>query len=137
MFTSTHLHDARRDRAILAASLAALAGIAWIALAAWSASPYARYLHHDGAGASLQAGEAGLFVLGWVVMIVAMMLPSSIPLVLVFAAVVGRRPRPRLLVGLLLAGYLVAWAAFGAAAWLSIAGFRRRRRLAVAREPSR
>ena len=118
MFTSTHLHDARRDRAILAASLAALAGIAWITLAAWSASPYARYLHHDGAGSSLQAGEAGLFVVGWVVMIVAMMLPSSIQLVLVFAAVVGRRPRPRLLVGLLLAGYLVAWAAFGAVAWL-------------------
>ena len=59
MFTSTHLRDARRDRAILAASLAALAGIAWIALAAWSASPYGRYLHHDGAAARLQAGRGG------------------------------------------------------------------------------
>jgi predicted metal-binding membrane protein len=51
-------------------------------------------------------------------MIVAMMLPSSVPLVLVFAGVVRRRPRPGLLVTLLLAGYLAVWSAFGAAAWL-------------------
>ena len=55
-------------------------------------------------------------------MIVAMMLPSSVPLVVTFGALVGRRPRPRLLVGLLLAGYLVAWGAFGIAAWLADRG---------------
>jgi predicted metal-binding membrane protein len=118
MFASTHLRDERRDRAILSAALVAIVAIAWASLAAWSASPYGRYLHHDVAGANVQAGEAGLFVVGWVVMIVAMMLPSSIPLVLVFAAVVGRRPQPGRLVGLLLVGYLVVWAGFGAAAWL-------------------
>src|SRR5262245_35396011 len=118
MFASAHLRDERRDRAILSAALVAIVAIAWVSLAAWSASPYARYLHHDVGGASVQAGEAGLFVAGWVVMIVAMMLPSSIPLVLVFAGVVGRRPQPGMLVGLLLVGYLVVWAAFGAVAWL-------------------
>jgi len=51
-------------------------------------------------------------------MIVAMMLPSSVPLVLVFAAIVGRRPHSGQLVGLLLAGYLAIWAAFGAGAWV-------------------
>ena len=35
--------------------------------------------------------EVGLFDLGWVLMIVAMMLPSSVPLVVTFAALVGRR----------------------------------------------
>jgi predicted metal-binding membrane protein len=62
--------------------------------------------------------QGGLFVAGWVLMIVAMMLPSSVPLVLVFAAIVGRRPHSGQLVGLLLAGYLAIWAAFGAGAWV-------------------
>jgi predicted metal-binding membrane protein len=117
MFAVTHLRDARRDRAILAGSLAALAAIAWLSLWAWSASPFGRYLHHDGGEGPIVAGAA-LFVAGWVVMIVAMMLPSSIPLVLTFAALVGRRRRPARLVALLLAGYLVVWGAFGLAAWV-------------------
>ena len=62
--------------------------------------------------------EVGLFDLGWVLMIVAMMLPSSVPLVITFAALVGRRRRPGGLVALLLAGYLVVWAGFGLAAWV-------------------
>jgi predicted metal-binding membrane protein len=117
VFTTSHLRDARRDRAILAGSLVALAAVAWLSLAIWSASPWARYLHHDGV-AVVQPVDAALFTVGWVVMIVAMMLPSSVPLVLVFAAVVGRRPAPGVLVGLLLAGYLAVWTGFGAAAWV-------------------
>ena len=38
--------------------------------------------------------EVGLFAAGWLLMIVAMMLPSSIPLVVTFAALVGRAPPP-------------------------------------------
>jgi predicted metal-binding membrane protein len=123
MLTSQHLRSARRDRAILAASLMALAAVAWLSIAAWSTSPWARYLHHDAAagpaGAAIAAPlEVLLFTAGWVLMIVAMMLPSSVPLVLVFGAIVGRRPRRVLLVGLLLAGYLAIWTAFGAGAWV-------------------
>jgi predicted metal-binding membrane protein len=117
MFTSAHLRDPRRDRAILAGSLIALAAIAWLSLGLWSASPYGRYLHHETIAGPIPL-EVGLFTLGWVLMIVAMMLPSSVPLVLVFAGVVGRRPRPGVLVGLLLAGYLAIWSVFGAGAWL-------------------
>ena len=130
MFVSQHLRNPRRDRAILGAALAALTGLAWLSLGLWSASPWAPYLGHD-AGATVAGGaaagpigavggplEIGLFTAGWVLMIVAMMLPSSVPLVLVFAAVVGRRPAPGVLVGLLLAGYLAVWSAFGAAAWV-------------------
>ena len=120
MFTPQHLRSPRRDRAILGGSLAALAGLAWLALAIWSASPWARYLHHDGAaGASIGVPlEILLFTAGWVLMIVAMMLPSSLPLVMVFAGVVRRRPAAGGLVALLLAGYLTVWTAFGAGAWL-------------------
>src|SRR6266550_186602 len=51
-------------------------------------------------------------------MIVAMMLPSSVPLVMTFGALVRRRRRPGTLVAMLLAGYLAVWGAFGLAAWV-------------------
>src|SRR5215210_825857 len=120
MFVSQHLRNPRRDRAILVGSLAALTLIAWVSLGVWSASPWGRYLGHDGGlnGAIAGPVAAGLFTAGWVLMIVAMMLPSSVPLVLVFTRVVARRPRPGLLVALLLGGYLAVWTTFGAVAWL-------------------
>jgi len=117
MFAASHLRDARRDRAILIGSLVALTALAWLSLSAWAASPYGRYLHHEG-GVGPMPFEATLFVLGWVLMIVAMMLPSSIPLVVTFGALVGRRRHPGRLVVLLLAGYLTVWAGFGLAAWV-------------------
>ena len=117
MFAPAHLRAPRRDRAILGGSLAGLAVAAWLALWLWGASPYARYLHHDDDVGPL-AAQASLFAVGWVLMIVAMMLPSSVPLVMTFAALVRRRSRPGALVGLLLAGYLSVWAAFGLAAWV-------------------
>jgi hypothetical protein len=46
MFAASHLRDPRRDRAILAGSLVALSGLAWLTL--WAGSPWGRYLHHEG-----------------------------------------------------------------------------------------
>jgi predicted metal-binding membrane protein len=66
--------------------------------------------------------EAALFTGGWILMIVAMMLPSSVPLVVTFGALVGRRRRPGVLVALLLGGYLLVWGAFGLGAWLADRG---------------
>jgi predicted metal-binding membrane protein len=117
MFTAAHLRQPRRDRAILAGSLVALVVLAWTTLWLWEGSSYRAYLGHAGGVAPLPL-EAALFSLGWVLMIVAMMLPSSIPLVMTFRALVGRRRQPGKLVGLLLLGYLVVWSAFGLAAWL-------------------
>ena len=118
MFTPAHLRLPRRDRTILGGTLVALAAAAWLALWVWEGSRYGSYLHHAGTSAPL-ALEATLFSLGWVLMIVAMMLPSSIPLVLTFGALVRRRERPGQLVLLLLAGYLLVWGAFGLGAWLA------------------
>jgi predicted metal-binding membrane protein len=120
MFAPAHLRAPRRDRAILGGSLVALAAAAWVALWAWERSPAGEVLHHGG-GASTPLG-AVLFTIGWIVMIVAMMLPSSVPLVVTFGALVGRRRRPGVLVALLLAGYLLVWGAFGLAAWLADLG---------------
>ena len=117
MFSPAHLRAPRRDQAILGGLLVAMAASAWVALWAWGASPYARYLDHEGGIVALPL-EAALFAAGWVLMIVAMMLPSSVPLVMTFAALVRRRQRPGALVALLLLGYLVVWAAFGLGAWV-------------------
>ena len=127
MFVSQHLRQPRRDRALLVGALGGLAGVAWLSLWAWSTSPWAAYLGHGNPAAPAGAAgidpagpaiQAALFVAGWTLMIVAMMLPSSVPLVLVFAAVVSRRAASTSLVALLLAGYLTVWATFGAAAWV-------------------
>ena len=127
MFAPSHLRVAHRDRAILTGSLVAIAVAAWLALWLWEGSPYGHYLHHDGVdtaggiAASLAVG-ATVFTVGWTLMIIAMMLPSSVPLVVTFGALVARRARPLRLVALLLTGYLLVWAAFGFAAWAADRG---------------
>jgi predicted metal-binding membrane protein len=121
MFSPAHLRLPRRDGIILGGVLAALALTAWLALWLWEGSPYGAYLHHEG-GVGPVALEAGLFSLGWLLMIVAMMLPSSIPLVLTFGALVRRRRDPGRLILLLLAGYLIVWAVFGLGAWIADRG---------------
>jgi predicted metal-binding membrane protein len=117
MFTPSHLRDPRRDRILLAGALGALAVVAWLSLWWWEGSPYRAFLGHGGGTGALPI-EAALFSLGWMLMIVAMMLPSSIPLVLTFGALVRRRREPGLLVFLLLLGYLVIWTGFGLGAWI-------------------
>jgi predicted metal-binding membrane protein len=124
MFSPAHLRAPGRDRAILTGSLVAIAGLAWLALWLWEGSPYGHYLHHEvvgGISTSVAVGAAA-FTLGWTLMIVAMMLPSSVPLVVTFWALVGRRGRPGQLVVLLLLGYLLVWGAFGFAAWAADRG---------------
>ena len=123
MFAPTHLRAGRRDGVLLGSSLLALAVLAWLALWLWDGSPYGRYLHHDAGLAGLPLALEGLlFSVGWFVMIVAMMLPSSVPLVLTFRALVGRRRHPGRLVALLLMGYLAIWVAFGVMAWVADRG---------------
>jgi predicted metal-binding membrane protein len=117
VFAYARVARPNRDRAILMAALGAAAGIAWAALLLWEASPWSRFLHHEGGGAALPL-EAGLFSLGWTLMIVAMMLPTSIPLVATFGALVRRRPERGRLILLVVTGYVAVWAAFGLSAWL-------------------
>jgi predicted metal-binding membrane protein len=54
-----------------------------------------------------------VFVAGWTLMMVAMMLPSSLPLVGLFRRLVRQRLDRTRLVGLLIAGYLGIWILFG------------------------
>ncbi|MCA1731710.1 MAG: DUF2182 domain-containing protein [Actinobacteria bacterium] len=109
----------RDDRRLFTALMVALITLAWLALWIWGQSPYGRFLSHH----SLEAvrGNAALmlvFVAGWILMVVAMMLPSSLPLVALFHTLVrGRSDRTRLTV-LLVAGYVVVWTLFGVLVYL-------------------
>jgi predicted metal-binding membrane protein len=105
--------DARRPFAL---ALAGLIGFAWLSLWLWGESPYGRFLSHEGIDAAGGGGLLALtFVGGWTLMIVAMMLPSSLPLVLMFGVLTRQRADRFQLLGLLLLGYLCTWAIFGVA----------------------
>ncbi len=54
-----------------------------------------------------------VFLLAWQLMIAAMMLPSSLPLVRMFAVASSRAPARELLLASFLGGYAAVWSAFG------------------------
>jgi predicted metal-binding membrane protein len=111
------------------ALVAALAATAWLALWLWSASPYGRYLDHGSWGdagalaAICRAVPAGgilvpalLYAGGWVLMIAAMMLPTTLPILEMFRRMTRDRPDGGRLLALVVAGYVATWFAFGLAA---------------------
>ena len=115
------------DRRPFLIVLVGLVALAWLALVAWGQSPYSRFLSHEALEDTQLADgryftDALLFIGGWSLMTVAMMLPSSLPLVLLFERLVRRRSSATLLVVLLVAGYLGIWTAFGALAHLGDLG---------------
>jgi hypothetical protein len=59
-----------------------------------------------------------VFLAGWTLMTVAMMLPSSIPLLGIFSRVARSRSDRPLLVALVVVGYLLAWTAVGAGTYI-------------------
>jgi predicted metal-binding membrane protein len=121
------------DRRLLTLGLiGALSAGAWVALAAWSASPYGRYLDHgswtDPAWVvalcrSFPQGQlvvpALLYAGAWLLMILAMMLPTTLPLLGVFSRVTAARADRDVLMVLCLLGYLAAWGGFGLLAYLA------------------
>jgi predicted metal-binding membrane protein len=94
-----------------------VAGIAaaWAAAIAAQAGGAASLVHHD---ALLVDGPAVvpatlLFLLAWQVMIAAMMLPSSLPLLRLYSAASARAPARDLSMAAFIGGYAVVWSAFG------------------------
>lgn len=106
----------RNDR-LFAALLVGLIALAWFSLWVWGQSPYERYLDHEALTevTSEDAGVLVLFVAGWTLMIFAMMLPTSLPLIALFQRMVSGRSERAWLVTLLIAGYLGIWMATGVA----------------------
>lgn len=105
-------------RTLLTPLLLLLSAAAWLALWLWGASPYARYLSHHALAEARGGGLLiGVFTLGWLLMIIAMMLPTTLPLVNLFARLTRQREARRQLLALLLLGYLGIWTLFGFAAY--------------------
>lgn len=101
-----------------ALAIGTLAVTAWVALAGWAASPYAVLLDHRGIGdGGLPISRLAVFAGGWTLMIIAMMLPGSLPLINLFVRMVSSRPRPAALVARLVLGYLGVWVVVGLAAF--------------------
>jgi predicted metal-binding membrane protein len=102
------------------AVLAAIA-VAWVLAIAAQASGSAKLLHHHALiEGSLPLWTAVLlFVLSWQVMIAAMMLPSSLPLIRLFGAAAANQPQPARSLAAFLGGYASVWTIFGLVAFLS------------------
>jgi predicted metal-binding membrane protein len=104
--------------------------LVWVIAAAWAVAVTAqatgqeRLLHHD---ALIEGGQPlwvalGLFLLAWQLMIAAMMLPSSLPLIRLFGRVATNQPRPLSAKAAFLGGYTALWSGFGVAAFLGDLG---------------
>lgn len=101
--------------------LLSTSALAWFALWYWGQSPYVHYVHY--AHLRVSCGESSalyygfIFVSGWTVMTIAMMLPTSVPLIKLFSTVARSAPDWPRLVALTVAGYLLAWLAVGIVAY--------------------
>jgi len=107
---------------------------AWLLAVAADQTGRAGALHNHGAvprGTSLWAALL-LFLLAWQAMVVAMMLPSSLPLIGLFQSASARQEHAWRARGAFLSGYAAVWAGFGAVAFFGDVGLHH----AVDRVPS-
>jgi predicted metal-binding membrane protein len=114
--------------------IAVISVLAWLALWLSGSSPYGVYFHSHGsahAGHEMHAGHAmatienplalaALFALGWLLMTVAMMLPTSIPLLGIFFAITKKKRNQWVLTSLAILGYLTVWLGFGLLAYSGV-----------------
>lgn len=127
MTAAARATGSRTERVLLLCLLGGLSILAWFALWHWGHSPYLHYAHHPhqppppGDGALF---AASIFVGGWTLMTVAMMLPTSMPLLAAFSRAASGQGDRELLVGLVVVGYLATWAAVGVVAYGAALAFR-------------
>lgn len=92
-----------------------LAASACLALVALAGSPYARYLEHDfqAESAAGQAGALVLFLAGWALMLLAMMLPTATALLAAVGRLGADRAAGRRLQVFAAGGFIGTWMAVG------------------------
>jgi predicted metal-binding membrane protein len=109
----------RRDRILPALALFAVAALAWVALVRLRHAMAMPAMH------GWDPADVALLFLMWAVMMVAMMLPSATPMILLVASVQRRRRErgsPSAPPAIFVAGYLLVWTGFSAAAALAQTG---------------
>ena len=106
-------HSASRPDVILLGLLTGLVLLAWYALWLWGRLPYGHLLLHGPVHPGIVAHRpwlfASVFVIGWTLMTVAMMLPTSFPLMVLFHRMVRDRNHSTWLMALVALGYLASW----------------------------
>ena len=85
-----------------------MSATAWVVVSRLGQSPWGHVGHSHG------QETATLFIGGWIAMTVAMMLPTTLPLLQIFRRLTAPRPDGASLTLIVVAGYLAVWAAFGA-----------------------
>ena len=118
---------------VLLTVLATLVLLAWWSLWVWGRSPHGHVLMHGSAHAGMAAANpvqfALIFIGAWTLMTVAMMLPTSFPLLVLFGRMVRGRRTATWLLAVVIFGYLVVWVMVGAGlqvlTWLIHAGAER------------
>ena len=105
--------------------LTGLVTLAWLTLWIWEQSPYGRYLNHAELGsigldsdALSLLSQTSMYISGWVLMTIAMMLPTTVPLLQIFRRLSGQRTDANKLLWLVITGYLTVWLVFGIVAHL-------------------
>jgi len=114
------MQHALPSRGIFLFTMVGISMLAWGALWLLGHSPSGGHLHHSGlaslghsTGIEVFLVQVGLYVTGWVLMIIAMMLPTTIPLLEALRRMTVLRPDRNFLLALAVLGYLGAWLAFG------------------------
>jgi predicted metal-binding membrane protein len=101
-------------RRVPVAIYAAIA-LAWLVAIAAQITGGSELVHHDFLieGGLPPVVALVLFVAAWQLMIVAMMLPSSLPMIRLYWSAARSQDRPRAALGMFLGGYALVWIGFG------------------------
>jgi predicted metal-binding membrane protein len=108
----------RRDRIIVLSGLALITALSWVYVLSLTSDMRNMEMGAEMAMPRMQAWGVADFALTfsmWAVMMVAMMMPSAAPMILMFSQVNRRRRKQEVSyvpTGVFLVGYLVVWAAF-------------------------
>jgi len=105
----------RRDRLIVVAGLLTLAGLAWAYMAHMATMMPAHLGMAMPQARPWDVGETAGLAIMWIVMMIAMMVPSVAPVILLFASVSRRRRVQGVLaapVSVFTLGYLLAWTGY-------------------------
>ena len=109
---------ARRERAVVVTGLGITIALAWVFLLAGAGMNMSDMsAGHPAATKGWSGGSVAVFAM-WAVMMVAMMLPSATPTILLFAALMRSRATTSAVpsTGAFAAGYVVVWTTFSVVA---------------------
>lgn len=127
--TAARTAERRADRPVVLATLG-VAVLAWVALILL---PFGVTGHRHGSAVA-QAGDMAamdamstrpgpaLFLVGWMLMVAAMMLPASLRFVTTVHRLVASRAHRRTLLGVAVTGYALPWLLVGHLGWLAAVG---------------